>query len=136
MASSQSFGQSAAGAQGRSIQHSDLARNPTTFVGMAISVTGQVVQVVEDGRSVIMRVNVTPGPHGIWSDTVWVDYEKKRDNDPRTLEKDIIAIHGEFKGVKSYTTIFGATQQIPHIAAHTVNPMPTIIRRRPGGGRL
>lgn len=81
---------------------------------------GKVIQVQESGKRVTLRVDVTEGEYGIWSDTVYVDYRRKDDNESRVLEEDMITIYGEIEGIKHYTAIFGNQVSIPHLEAEYI----------------
>ncbi|CAG7653256.1 hypothetical protein PAESOLCIP111_06728 [Paenibacillus solanacearum] len=100
----------------KQIPYIDLARNPDKFKGEHISYQGQVVQVLEQGNYVGLRVNVTKGAYDIWQDTVFVNYRKQSGED-RILEKDIIDLWGDVKGLKTYKTVLGSETAIPEIDA-------------------
>ncbi len=108
-----------ANGQSRDISYAELARNPERYKDYTISVRGKVVQALEIGRSIALRVNITPGQYGVWSDTVYVDYQKKP-AEQRILENDIVRVAGKFLGIKSYTAVLGQTIQIPHIEATNI----------------
>ncbi len=99
----------------KSISYVDIARNPNNYVGQKSVFSGKVIQVQESGKRVVLRVNVTRGEYGIWDDTVYVDYQRKDDNESRVLEDDIITMYGEIKGIKDYTAVFGNQISIPHL---------------------
>jgi hypothetical protein len=103
----------------QSIAYAALSRNPDSYKGKAVLFRGQVVQALESGRSVALRVNVTQDQYH-WKDTVYVDYRKKAPDETRILENDIVTLWGEYKGIKSYEAIFGNTVQIPHVVAVSV----------------
>ena len=103
-----------------SISYVDIARNPNKYVGQKAVFSGKVIQVQENGKRVVLRVNVTKGEYGIWDDTVYVDYQRKDDNESRVLEEDIITMYGEIKGIKDYTAIFGNQISIPHLKAEYI----------------
>lgn len=98
------------------IKYEDLARQPEEHKGKKVTFTGKVVQVMESGKNVTLRVNVTKGEYDIWTDNVYVDY-KYSEGESRILENDIITLYGEFKGIKSYTAVLGNKVSIPHVAA-------------------
>lgn len=98
-----------------SIPYGDIARNPNSYVGQKAVFSGEVIQVQENGKKVVLRVNVTKGDYEIWDDTVYVDYQRKDDNESRVLEDDIITMYGEIKGIKEYTAVLGNQISIPHL---------------------
>ena len=103
----------------RTISYEKLARNPDSYKGDYFEFTGEVIQVIQSGRHVDLRVNVTREDlYGttMYSDTIYVETKLQEDGD-RILEGDIITIYGVCEGLYTYTTIFGATMSIPKIDA-------------------
>ncbi|WP_201319262.1 zinc ribbon domain-containing protein [Paenibacillus sp. EPM92] len=94
----------------------DLARNPDKFKGERLTFDGQVIQVLEQGNNVALRVNVTKGDYGIWEDTIFVNYRRQNGED-RILEKDVITIWGVAKGLKTYKTVLGSETSLPELDA-------------------
>lgn len=99
------------------ISYTDIARNPQNYKGIRAVFRGEVAQVMENGNDVVLRVSVTEGDFGIWTDTIYVDYTRKSSNESRILEEDIITMYGEIKGLKSYTAVLGNEVSIPHFVA-------------------
>jgi hypothetical protein len=87
-----------------------------------VTFVGEVIQVLEDGLDVDLRVDVTKGPSGVWKDTIYVQYRRSSNSEPRILEGDTIRLSGDFKGLKSYEAILGQTITIPHVVASAVEP--------------
>lgn len=103
----------------RTISYEKLARNPDSYKGDYFEFTGEVIQVIQSGRHVELRVNVTREDlYGttMYSDTIYVETKLLEDGD-RILEGDIITLYGVCDGLYTYTTIFGATMSIPKIDA-------------------
>lgn len=100
--------------------YDDIARNPDNYKGKHAVFTGQVIQVQESGKHVVMRVNVTKGEFDIYTDTVYVEYERKSDDEPRVLDWDIITMYGSMNGIKKYTAVFGNQVTIPSFIARIV----------------
>lgn len=103
----------------RTISYEKLARNPDSYKGDYFEFTGEVIQVIQSGRHVDLRVNVTREDlYGttMYSDTIYVETKLLEDGD-RILEGDIITLYGVCDGLYTYTTIFGATMSIPKIDA-------------------
>lgn len=103
-----------------SVSYIEIARNPNNYIGQKAVFSGKVIQVQENGEKVVLRVNVTKGDYEMWDDTVYVDYQRKDDNESRILENDIITMYGEIKGIKEYTAVFGNQISIPHIEAEYI----------------
>lgn len=98
----------------------DLARNADALAGKRIVAKGEVIQVQTEGSYYAMRVNITKGSYGIWSDTVYVVYSKPSGAD-NIIEDDIITFYGEIDGNTSYTSVMGATITLPKITAEYID---------------
>ena len=95
-----------------------IARDPDLYEGTYGKYTGEVIQVLESGSYVELRVNITEGKYS-YSDTIYVTYTMK-DGESRILEDDIITIYGVNEGLYSYTSIFGATVTLPLVKAEYI----------------
>jgi len=95
-----------------SIKYSELARNPSKFNGKNIKIHGRVIQVIEDGVDITLRVAVTQGRYGTWDDVIMVGLEIYQWED-RILEDDIITIWGECKGSHTYESVMGGMITVP-----------------------
>jgi len=103
----------------QTISYEKLARNPDSYKGDYFTFVGEVIQVVEYGKNVQLRVNVTEYEvYGTYfsKDTIFVT-TKLPDNGRRILEKDIIRLYGICEGLYTYTTIWGSSVSIPGIYA-------------------
>ena len=60
-------------------------------MGKLVYYEGNVVQVIEGRGGIQLRVNVTPGGFGFWTDTVYLRYA---DPPVRVLEGDLIEFIG------------------------------------------
>lgn len=107
-----------------SYTYEEISRNPNQYKGKRAIFKGEVVQVMETriGNKVYMdmRVNVTKGEYGFWSDTVYVTFINSTE-DSRILEDDIITMYGTLTGLKSYTSILGITYTIPGFKAEYID---------------
>ena len=92
-----------------------MARYTEKYVGTNITSRGQIIQIVES-NNVVLRVNVTEGSYGIWSDTVWINYSFKPE-EGHLLDNDIIQFWGTVKDRKSYTSILLNKISVPEIDA-------------------
>ena len=92
--------------------YKELARNPENYEGEKIELRGEVVQVLESGKEVELRVNM----NSEYDQTVYVLYTLNN-NEGRILEEDIVKIYGTFEGLITYTTVLGAEKTLPRIDA-------------------
>lgn len=98
----------------------DIARNPESVKGEYAKLTGEVIQVLESGESVTLRVNITKGNYGYYSDTIYVAYTRKSDEEDRILEDDVITIYGKLAGIETYTSVLGQRVSLPKIYAEYI----------------
>ncbi|MGY3489636.1 hypothetical protein ACVW1C_007519 [Bradyrhizobium sp. USDA 4011] len=108
-------------AKAQDIPYSSLARDPHNWLGAVVTFRGEVVQVMEDGLDVILRVNVTKDiEFDSWRDTVLVFYTKASASESRILEHDIVRLWGGFVGIETYKAIFGNPVSIPAVIARVI----------------
>jgi hypothetical protein len=109
-------------ATAREIPYDAFAREPGKFVGAAVALRGKVIQVMEDGSGVTMRINVTPTSYGGWKDTVLVSYRRASKAEPRVLDDDVVRFWGRFSGMASYKAVMGQTITVPRVVASIIEP--------------
>jgi hypothetical protein len=101
------------------ISYDELSRSPDEYKGEMVKFTGEVVQTIEGTGVSAMRVDVTKGSYGIYTDTVYVVYVEDPSN--RVLEDDIVSFYGMYDGLYSYQSVMGATITIPKVIASIVD---------------
>ncbi len=99
----------------KSYSYKEIARDPDDYEGKMAYFKGEVIQVMEDGNTVALRVDVTPTSWG-YTDTIMVAYERS-DGESRILEDDIIKMWGQLGGNYTYETVMGAEMTIPLLVA-------------------
>lgn len=104
-----------------SYSYKEIARNPDSYTGKSAKFTGQVIQVINDGNEVALRVNVTKGEYGLWDDTMYIVYSYPDSSSPKILEDDIITMYGTLAGNETYTSTLGASVTIPAMAAQYID---------------
>lgn len=104
----------------KTYKYKDIARNPDKYFGKRAKFKGEVVQVIEGYYDTTLRVDVTKGKYGIYTDTMYVVYTPKSSSESRILEDDIITIYGELSGIETYETIMGSRVSIPRIDAEYI----------------
>lgn len=95
--------------------YEEISRNPDSVLGDNAMFTGQVIQVLENGRNLEMRIDITKTGHG-YKDTIYVTYTRKAGED-RILENDIVTIWGWLEGTKTYTSVIGNPVTLPYVEA-------------------
>lgn len=90
------------------VSYSDVERNPDSYDGIKISITGKVEQVSEGlFDSVTLRINC--------NGNIWYATYTRKSGESRIIEGDSITAYGECTGVTSYTTVLGAQKTIPSL---------------------
>ena len=98
----------------------EIARYPPQYADKAAYFCGEVFQVLEDGDTVNLIVNVTDSEWG-WEDAVFVNYTRQSDDEPRVLEEDIVEIWGDLEELFTYEAVLGNSQSVPQITARYLN---------------
>lgn len=107
--------------------YKEIARDPNNYKGKPAKFKGQVIQVQESGKTIVLRVNVTAEENEfaeggyLYEDTIYVEYTKKDSNESRILEDDIITIYGTLNGLMTYESILGEEISIPHLIAEYID---------------
>lgn len=109
-----------------SYTYEEIARNPEKYKGKNAKFTGEVIQVIESGNNITMRVNITAEENEfaengyIYSDTIYVSYRRQSENESRVLEDDIITLYGTLDGLETYSSIFGESISLPSVKARYI----------------
>ena len=101
------------------ISYEQLSRNPESYKGEYFTFVGEVIQVIEYGSSVQIRLNITAEEsYGTYyyKDPIYVTLNLHEDGN-RILENDIIRIYGQCEGLYTYIAVLGNTISIPKIDA-------------------
>ncbi len=96
--------------------YEQMARNPESVKGNLAVVTGEVIQVIENGNDYKLRVDITlkGESYQYYDDTIFVTYTKNPD-DPRILEDDIVTIYGVLDGLMTYESILNQQISLPSL---------------------
>ena len=100
--------------------YTEISRNPELYRGKLAQYTGQVVQVMENYGTTMIRMNVNEDEFGIWNDTIYAEIKYDNSSNGRILENDIITVYGEMNGIKTYTSVMGYEVSIPFLNAQYV----------------
>ena len=92
------------------VEYTELARYPEKYEGEHIKISGQVVQVMENGNYCEYRIS-TDGNYG---DVVYCIFVREND-DGRLLEDDYVTIYGLGQGLITYESTLGLNITIPQI---------------------
>lgn len=98
----------------QTIPYAELIKDTTPFEGKKIALHGQIFQIQQqEGMGGIMLLSVTDDGYGLWTDNVWIDYDK----DIPYVEKNLVTVYGTVTGMKSYDTQIGGTASVPEVQA-------------------
>lgn len=106
-----------------SVSYDNLARDPDGWSGKYVKMTGDIFQVIQNGDSCILMVNMdSSDPYSFASNHVYVTYTRKSSSD-NFLEDDHVTIYGKAMGTQTYTTVLGAQRTIPRVYAGYIDLM-------------
>lgn len=92
-----------------------LQKDPDKYARVAYYIEGQVAEVVNDGPTIYLKVNMTQ-ESGTWKDLVTVIYTGTTD----AKKGDIIEVYGTIYGTYAYDGPNGATITMPGITASLI----------------
>lgn len=96
--------------------YEDILRYPEDHKGENIQIYGKVLQKMESGSFVVLRVGTT----GRYYDSVFYVTYFVDDTMPRVIEDDYVTIYGSCSGTKTYETIMGGSITIPSMYAEKI----------------
>ncbi len=101
----------------RTIPYNQLTKNADRYAGDRVKFTGQIFQIQEDGDDGgMMLLAVTDEGYDIWTDNVWVNYDRSI----KSAEDDIVTVYGEIDGSRSYDTQIGGETYVPEMTAEYI----------------
>lgn len=100
------------------LTYEQVARDSDAYKGEKATFTGEVIQVMQEGDTYTLRVNVTPTSYG-YKDAILVLYTAKA-GDQRILEDDVVTLYGAMAGMYTYETVMGAELTVPLMSAQYV----------------
>ena len=102
-----------------SYSYEEIARDPDDYKGDKAKFTGKVVQVMQEGNTYTLRVNITKTRWG-YDDTILVYYEAQ-EGASRILEDDIVTMYGMLGGTYTYKTVMGNSLTVPLLYAKYIS---------------
>ncbi|MBQ8922674.1 MAG: hypothetical protein IJ060_11050 [Oscillospiraceae bacterium] len=107
---------------GKRYTYDQIARNPDKYMDTPAIYTGEVIQVLQSGNNLTLRVDITAVPgytRTFYEDTIMVKYTLP-DGAPRILEDDIVTIYCINKGLYTYESVMGADITVPLVEAYSI----------------
>lgn len=102
------------------ITYDQLARDPDTYMGKLLHLTGKVIQVVEGDTETDLRVAID----GDYNNVVLVVYDPTT-RSTRILEDDKVTFYGLSLGTQSYTSTLGGKITVPLVQADKIDDSGT-----------
>ena len=99
------------------ITYDQVARNPDDYLGKKINFTGRVLQVMESGSKVQLRLGVD----GNYDNVILVEANTSALNGGRVLEDDLVTAAGYSAGIMSYKSTIGGKISIPSMDAKIIS---------------
>lgn len=98
------------------ITFDNLVRNPEDYLFEMVSYTGEILQVIDGYDFVQYRVAI----NGDVYQTILAEISKSKLSQ-NLLERDIVKVYGYSTGMFTYTTVLGATKQVPGILVEMID---------------
>ena len=99
------------------ITYDQLARTPDEYMCELCKFRGEVVQVLEDGDTVNMRLAV----NGNYDNMLLLNVSQDKLSEGRILEGDYITIYGMSMGIQTYTSTMNKQVSIPWILVYEID---------------
>lgn len=97
------------------ITYEQLARTPKDYEGQRVKFAGKVIQVMDGGKKIQLRIAVNSDYNNI----LFVYYASSI-IDIRVLDDDMITLYGTSKGLQTYQSTLGGNITIPLIAIEKI----------------
>lgn len=94
------------------ITYDQLARTPDDYVGAAIQMTGEVIQLMEGDDTNAIRLATDDE----WNNIIYIEYESSITAE-RILEYDKVTVYGWYYGIYQYESTMGQLISVPAIYA-------------------
>lgn len=101
----------------KTISFAELNKNPDRYAGESYNFTGQIVQIMENSDSTVIRLSVTKQSYG-WSisDIIYVEYDGLTD----FVDGDVVTVYGDIYGSHTYTSRAGHIISLPAVIAKQI----------------
>lgn len=96
--------------------YDQLARNPDTYIGKSIKISGKVLQADTSGDLCYARIAMNSS----YDTVIFITYDKDLLS-YRLLDDDMVTVYGTSLGVYSYEAVSGATITIPWLSANMID---------------
>lgn len=99
------------------IRFAELDKNPGKYLGEFVKYQGQILQIMEEGNSTVIRLAVTKNSSGYdVNDVVYVTYK----GTTPAVEKDVVTVYGTIKGSHTYESQAGYHITLPSLEAEII----------------
>lgn len=97
------------------ITYSQLARTPDDYVGKKVKFTGKVIQVVDGGNEINLRVAINND-----YDSVILVYYSPNITNTRVLDNDTVTLYGVSNGLHTYESTMGGNITVPLVGVDKI----------------
>ncbi|MGM8216484.1 hypothetical protein ACLIA0_13015 [Bacillaceae bacterium W0354] len=101
----------------KEIRFKELDKNPDKYYGEFIKYRGEILQIMEETTSTVIRLAVTKDSYGYdLGEVVYITYE----GTTPFVEEDVITVYGTIKGSHTYESQAGYHITLPHMEAEII----------------
>ncbi|QHT48013.1 hypothetical protein M662_16500 [Bacillus sp. SB49] len=101
----------------KDIRFKELDKNPDKYSGDFLKYQGEIIQIMEDETSTVIRLAVTKDSYGYdYNDVVYVTFD---DTTP-FVEEDIVTVYGTVSGSYTYESTAGHQITLPAMEAEVI----------------
>lgn len=99
------------------IRFAELKKNPEKHANSYIKYQGEILQIMEDESSSVIRLAVTKDSYGYdFNDVIYITYNKTT----KFVDEDVVTVYGTVLGSHSYESQAGYNITLPHIEADII----------------
>lgn len=104
-------------ASAKEIRFAELNKNPEKYYDVFVQYTGEILQIMEDSSSTVMRLAVTKESYGYsYNDVIYITY----DGTTEFVDEDIVTVYGLIKGSHTYESQAGYQISLPLLEAEII----------------
>ncbi|MCP3764570.1 hypothetical protein NLX67_19705 [Domibacillus sp. A3M-37] len=102
----------------KEIRFAELNKNPEKYSGEFVKYQGEILQIMEDGNSTVIRLAVTKDSFGYdINDVLYITY----DGTTPFVDEDVVTVYGNIMGSYTYESQAGYQITLPHIEAEFID---------------
>ncbi|MFC7678367.1 hypothetical protein [Paenibacillus sp. GCM10028914] len=104
-------------ASAKEIRFAELDKNPDKYYGEFVKYQGEILQIIEDETSTVIRLAVTKDSYGYdFNDVVYITYK----GTTPFVKEDIVTVYGTIQGSYTYESQAGHQITLPYLEAEII----------------